>query len=110
MSSFDLGRGLVVVGTDVVPAAEAEYHAWYDDEHFPERAAIDGILWGQRYRLVDGDGVRFLALFGMRDVNVVKEEQFTSLVATPRTQSLKPHLTTFTSGVYEFLPPSTFAK
>ena len=109
-TNYDLGGGLVVVMTDVDPAAEDEYQAWYNEEHFPERAAIDGVLWGQRYRLVSGDGERYLALFGLRDVSVLESEQYTSLPVSPRTQSLIPSLRAFTRGVYEFLPPSTFAK
>lgn len=46
-------KGLLAVWTDVEPAAEADFNAWYDGEHLAERAAIAGFLNARRYLAVD---------------------------------------------------------
>lgn len=107
---FDLGGAVDVTFTDVLPAMEEEYNAWYDEEYFPGRAALDGWLWGRRYRLVEGDGIRYLALYGLRDAAAVHDEPYTSLAVTPLTESILSRLLVVSHGVYEYLPPSTSAS
>ena len=42
-------RGVMAVMTDVEPAYEAEFNRWYDEEHVPERVAIEGVLGARRW-------------------------------------------------------------
>jgi hypothetical protein len=42
-----------VVETDVEPAAEDDFNAWYDQEHLPGLAAVPGNLRARRLRSVD---------------------------------------------------------
>jgi hypothetical protein len=109
-AKFDLGRGVGVALTDVHPEMEEEYNRWYDEEHFPERAALDGWLWGQRYRLVEGDGIRYLAIYGLREAKTIHEEPYISLGATPWSKSVLSRLPVVSRSVYEYLPPSSFVK
>lgn len=43
-----------VVETDVVPAAEVDLNAWYNDEHLPGLAAVPGAIRAQRLLNLDG--------------------------------------------------------
>ncbi|RTL73168.1 MAG: hypothetical protein EKK41_01015 [Hyphomicrobiales bacterium] len=63
-------RGELFIRTDVDPAYEADFNAWYDREHMEERAAIPGFRWGRRYiRLAEGEG-RYLALYQTESLGV----------------------------------------
>lgn len=43
-----------VVETDVLPELEAEFNAWYDEEHLPGLAAVPGVVRATRLRRIDG--------------------------------------------------------
>ena len=42
--------GLLAVWNDIAAEDEAEFNAWYVEEHIPERLGIPGILNARRYR------------------------------------------------------------
>lgn len=43
-----------VVETDVEPAREADFNAWYDSEHMPGLAQVPGTVRAQRFRNASG--------------------------------------------------------
>jgi len=43
-----------VVETDVLPEREADFNAWYEQEHLPGLASVPGTVRATRYRNVDG--------------------------------------------------------
>lgn len=51
------------VWTDIDPAHEDDFNAWYDREHMAERVAIPGMLWARRYRARDAGARRYLAIY-----------------------------------------------
>ena len=42
--------GLLAVWNDIAAEDEAEFNAWYVEEHVPERLGVPGILSARRYR------------------------------------------------------------
>lgn len=56
-----------VVATDVGPAQEADFNAWYDTEHLPGLAAVPGVVNAARYRLVEGGGPSYHAGYDLAD-------------------------------------------
>jgi hypothetical protein len=58
-------NGLLLTMTEVLPAHEEEFNAWYDDEHLAERLAIPGFVSAQRWT---ADGRCDLALTPERRV------------------------------------------
>ena len=45
-----MSAGLLAVWNAIPPEDEADFNAWYDDEHLPERLALPGFLAARRYR------------------------------------------------------------
>jgi hypothetical protein len=49
-----LGQGAVAIWNDVAPEGSAEFYAWHNHEHMPERVGIPGFLRGRRWRAMSG--------------------------------------------------------
>jgi hypothetical protein len=56
-------------------AMEEEFNDWYDDEHLPERSAIEGFDTSLRYVCVNG-WPRYLAFYDLRDAQVLEESGY----------------------------------
>ncbi|TWH00176.1 hypothetical protein L598_001100000920 [Mesorhizobium sp. J18] len=67
--------GLLLVLADPPPGVEEEFNAWYDTEHLPERAAIDGFVTARRYISL-GDGPRYAALYDLASLAVLEGEAY----------------------------------
>lgn len=68
-------KGLLLVLVDPAPALEEELNAWYDTEHLPERAAIDGVETARRYTSL-GDGPRYAAIYDLTSLDVLEGEAY----------------------------------
>lgn len=80
---------LLVLWNGVAPGHEDEYEDWHEHEHVPERLAVPGFLWAQRWRR-DGDGPPdWLTLYGVRDAAVLEGAPYRSLVARPTPASAR---------------------
>jgi hypothetical protein len=69
------GTGLLMAWTDVDPAHEDAFNAWYNDEHMPRLAGIGGFLSGARYAALRG-GPKYLAMYELEDHNVLRSAAF----------------------------------
>jgi hypothetical protein len=54
--------GMLYVASDVSPEHDADFNAWYDQEHVEERARIEGFVSAARYEVL-GVGKRYLGLY-----------------------------------------------
>lgn len=68
-------QGLLYVEVDCPPELEAEFHAWYNREHFPERLGIPGFVAGQRYAALEG-GPRWLATYTLDSIAVLDSPEY----------------------------------
>jgi hypothetical protein len=68
-------KGLLLVLVDPAPTLEEEMNDWYDTEHLPERAAIDGFETARRYTSL-GDGPRYLAIYDMTSLDLPESEAY----------------------------------
>jgi len=64
-------NGLTAVATNIDPAHEAEFNAWYNTEHLPQLAAVPGVLAARRFQAA-GDEIerKYLALYHLTDAAV----------------------------------------
>ena len=61
------------------PAAyEEEFNAWYDTEHLPERACIEGFRTARRYVGL-GDGPSHMALYDLSSLGILDEPPYQAI-------------------------------
>ncbi len=70
--------GMLLAMMQPSASMEEEFHDWYDTEHIPERAGIQGFLNAQRFVCLDGFP-RYVAVYDMTHVGVLKEPGYTAL-------------------------------
>jgi hypothetical protein len=95
-------QGTSILLAELTPPAgqEARFHAWYDEEHIPERVALPGVLSAQRYRhsgqaatgfmTVAKGGASlsqappsYMALYELADLSVLRDPGYAALKASP---------------------------
>lgn len=79
--------GLLHVVMRVRPECEADFHAWYDEEHIPDRLRCPGFLRARRFAAADGSG-RYLAIYDLEDVAALDAEEYRRQVADPSPRTL----------------------
>jgi hypothetical protein len=65
-----MAKGLLLAMMEPPSVHDAEFNDWYDNEHLPERLAVDGFLNARRFVCVDG-WPRYLALYDLASVDVL---------------------------------------
>lgn len=78
-----------VVETDVLPAAEGDFNAWYDEEHLPGLAAVPGTVRAARYRNLDG-GPRYHACYALAALAVFGSPPWLAVRATAWSSRVRP--------------------
>ena len=82
--------GLLVNAMNVVPEHEADFNAWYSEEHIPALAAVPGVISATRYR--DDTGAhRYLALYHLANPDVANGPAWKAAASSPWTDRLRPH-------------------
>ena len=80
-----------VVETDVVPEHEADFNAWYDEEHAPGLAAVPGTVHGARY--VDtavGASPRYLAVYALTGPETLDSAAWLAVRGTDWSSRVRP--------------------
>jgi hypothetical protein len=77
-------RGLLLTMTEPPPAMDAEFNAWYDSEHLPERLAIQGFRSARRWvaDVAQGEG-RYLATYELDSPGVLASAEYLARFETP---------------------------
>lgn len=83
--------GLLLGATNVVPDHEEEFNRWYNEEHVPALAAVDGVLSARRFRMPAGTH-RYLAMYHLESPDVQATPRWEKAVETPWTARMRPHL------------------
>src|SRR5205823_4647619 len=99
----------VMIGVDA--AHEAELNRWYDEEHFPERMAVPGLINGRRFTALEGTP-KYLATYDLESPEVLHSEPYRKIATrTPWTERLAQHFKPSVRNVYrEIRPPATNGK
>lgn len=69
------GTALLVVYTDVAVEHDADFNAWYNQEHLTERLSAPGFLDGARYEALRG-GPRYLAVYELESVEALQSDEY----------------------------------
>ncbi len=87
------GTALLVVYADVDVEHDAEFNAWYNEEHLPERLSAQGFLDGARYQATKG-GPRYLAVYELESVETLQTAEYKRQSTNPTdwTKRMSPNL------------------
>ncbi len=87
------GAALLVVYADVDTENDAEFNAWYNEEHVPERLRAPGFLDAARYEALRG-GPRYLAVYELESVAALQTPEYRRMLANPTewTRRMSPNV------------------
>ncbi|PRE46906.1 DUF4286 family protein [Burkholderia multivorans] len=88
MTRPSLPHGQLCVWTDIDPAHEADFNAWYDREHMQERVAIPGFTHARRFRATDRGPRKYLALYATDTLDVFRGDAYRRAFAQQTAWSL----------------------
>ena len=77
-----LGRGVVALWHGLQDGGHADFYAWHNSEHMPERAAIRGFLRGRRYQDRQ-DPPELLTLYETLDTEVLTSRDYLDRLNAP---------------------------
>lgn len=94
--------GLLAVWNDIDAADEAEFNAWYVEEHVPERLGVPGILSARRYRDAAAPH-SYAAIYATGSLAALSSPAYLDQLAhpTPRTQAIMPRFRNMTRAACE---------
>jgi hypothetical protein len=88
---MDVGRGVMAVWNDFESGHEAEFDAWYQRQHIPERLSQPGFREARRYVAQRGSP-RYCAFYWLDDITALTTAQYLERLARPTrwTQRIMP--------------------
>ena len=72
------GTALLMVYVDIDPEHDADFNAWYNEEHLQDLLNLPGFLNAARYEALKG-GPRYLACYELASVEAVQSEAYQKL-------------------------------
>ena len=87
-------HGMMMYAMNVASEAEAEFNAWYDEEHVPRLASVAGCLAARRFRIssaVSAGRQRYLAVYHLQSPDVCASKGWKDAANTPWTDKMRPH-------------------
>lgn len=110
-----IGTALLNVMIDVQPDHDAEYNAWYNEEHLPALVAVPGVVSARRFVAAHGPGPgpgpgpgrhQYLSLYQLEDPTVVSSPAFAQAGApSERSRPLAPYRSTSVAVYRQVFPP-----
>ena len=82
---------LLLNAMSVAPEHEREFNDWYDTEHIPALAAVQGTLCARRYRGTGAAAQRSLALYWLASTEIPNSPAWKAAANTPLTERMRPH-------------------
>jgi hypothetical protein len=78
-----------VVETDVAPEHEADFNAWYEQEHLPGLASVPGTVRAARYRRLAGRP-RYLACYDLTAIETLERPEWLAVRHTAWSARIRP--------------------
>jgi hypothetical protein len=76
--------GLLFIGMNIAPKAEAEFNEWYDNEHIPRLAGVPGCLSARRFKAQSGP-CQYFAVYHLTTPEVCASKAWKDAAYTPWT-------------------------
>jgi hypothetical protein len=78
------GEAVVAIWNGIAEDARADFYAWHNSEHMPERAGIPGFLRGRRYAAADaGTAPEFFTLYEVASFPVLQGQDYANRLNDP---------------------------
>ena len=86
-----IGTGVLAIWNDVAPEAEAEFNAWYLEQHLPERLAVPGFRRARRWWSATASP-RYFAFYEVDGPAILASAAYRERLEnpTPRTRAIMP--------------------
>ena len=81
-------EGLVIVAMNVMPAAESEFNAWYNEEHIPRLRTVPGMLSARRFLTLSGSR-KYIATYHLSHPDIKASEAWGMAIRTPWQSKMK---------------------
>jgi hypothetical protein len=84
------GEGAICIWNDILPESRADFYAWHNEEHMPERVGIPGFKRGRRYIAVGGTTQpEYFTLYETESYEVLVGQDYLNRLnaPTPRTKT-----------------------
>lgn len=76
--------GILAVLNDIDPACDrAEYEAWYQRDHMPDRLAVPGFRHARRYRRTEGPAQEYFTFYETDSPAVLRTPAYVARLAAP---------------------------
>lgn len=82
-------QGLLIVANNILPEAETEFNACYDEELIPRLRTVPGILCARRFLTLSGPR-KYIATYHLSHPDVQASEEWQKAIATPWQDKMKP--------------------
>jgi hypothetical protein len=94
-------RGLLFVLSEPGTVVLSRFQQWYDDEHGPQRMALDGVHTGERWKAADGTKPTWLATYDI-DLGVLETPAYRALRKhrSPEEEAILAELETLDRRIY----------
>ena len=76
------GRALLMVFVDIDSEHDADFNAWYNDEHVGDLMKFPGFLNFARYQALKGSP-RYLAMYELESVGALESEEYLNFRRNP---------------------------
>lgn len=93
-----------VVETDVLEAQEADFNAWYAEEHLPGLAAVPGVVRAARYVRESGAGPRYHACYDLATIDAFNSPPWLAVRASAWSDRVRPAFEHTTRIMYRRVP------
>ena len=87
-ASGQVEGGLMAIRLDVAAAAEADFNAWYDQEHLPALCGVPGVIAGRRFRAIEAEP-KWLATYHLTASEVQASADWKRAIDTPWSERVR---------------------
>jgi hypothetical protein len=82
--------GMMMFATNMPAEADADFNAWFDEEHIPALSNVAGVLCARRFRMAAGTH-RYLAMYHLTAPEVQASADWKAAADTPWTLKMRPY-------------------